>query len=1100
MRSKDCRNRSALALALLALPLGGCGRSEAPATPDAASFRELDRGVGLMGQFDFSAARTVFAALAARYPHWYEARFDLALATLNRQQEGDEPDAGARLRALCTERPDDLRALYLLGLMSLRNGSSRDAETLLRRVVQGDPSDAYARYFLAQSLLAQGRADAALPLFDSAAELDPMLRSARYGASQALARLGRKAEAAVRLEQFQQLRNNPVAHLAEFKYTRMGPKAQAVNAVRSTAHPQQPGGPLFAEPLPLSAPSRPAPGSSPVASAVDIDGDGQVDLYLPGGRGGRGQVLLRRGDRWESHPEHPLAGFGDVEFAAWGDLDNDGLTDALLCRSGAPPLLVRQAPRGRWTAARVPELERLGEARDCEILDADNNGSLDILVVNGRGERALVSNNGDGTFRALTERLPPPPRPGDAIQTLATDLDNGRRLALIVLHRGGPHEVLVADQPWQWRPARGFDAFVHEPALAVVAADLESRGEPDLITLTGQFALRRWRRSGDGSWAATTLVPRLDPPHGGRVQLATADLNGAGRAEIVVSSGDGLSVWRVKGDDTQQVWTLSDATMTAWTLATLDERGPALVIQHRDGSVTLRRAGPGRFNYALLALSGRDDPAATMRSNVSGIGARVAARIEGRWVVRDTLRESSGPGQNLTPIAFGLGGASAIDYASIDWSDGVFQTELSLGGATLNRITETQRQTSSCPLVFAWDGRRYVFVSDMLGVGGIGYLLAPESYVTPRPRESLLLPEAALRPKEGRYRLKIGEPMEEVAYLDSARLIAHDLPPGWSMALNERMQTGGPAPDGRPFYFRREALPVAARNDRGEDLTALLREADLKPVDPGPTDPRFIGRLMRDNVLTLEFATDLDAQTGEPLLVADGWIEYPYSQTMFAAWQAHADYRPPTLEAQGSDGRWHILLKEFGYPAGMPRRMALPLPPLPRGTRRLRLRTNQEIYWDRLAVAWAEPSPAREHALPLASAEVGVMGFPLRTTGPQRQPSYDLARIAPLWDTRIPAGLYTAFGRVDELVASDDDALAIIGPGEQIQLEFEAALPPLPPGWTRRFVLEAHGWAKDMDLYTRDGDTVGPLPVSGKDPARRDRLNARYNTRFASGR
>ena len=128
------------------------------------------------------------------------------------------------------------------------------------------------------------------------------------------------------------------------------------------------------------------------------------------------------------------------------------------------------------------------------------------------------------------------------------------------------------------------------------------------------------------------------------------------------------------------------------------------------------------------------------------------------------------------------------------------------------------------------------------------------------------------------------------------------------------------------------------------------------------------------------------------------------------------------------------------------------------------------------------------------------MGFPRRSTGPQRQPSYDYDRMVPLWDTRIQSGFYTAFGRVDELVAAHDDALAIIGPGEELHLEFDSALPPLPQGWTRRFVLETRGWAKDMDLFTRDGETVGPLPVTGMAAALRDRLNGKYNTRFASGR
>jgi tetratricopeptide (TPR) repeat protein len=1104
MQSANFRSRSALILVAASLSLGGCERGGAPGAasnpPSAAELAELDRGVGLMGQFDFAAARDVFAALASRHPGWYEAQFDLAVATLNRQQEGDEPAAGGEMRALLKQRPDDLRALYVLGLITLHTQSPQDAEPSLRRVVDGDPQDAYARYFLAQAELSQGRTDSALALFDEAIALDPWLRSARYGASQALARLGRTTEATARLEQFQRQRNNPLARLAEFKYTRMGAKAEAVNSVRSEVHSTAPNGALFDEPVLLRAGSHPAPVGRPVISAADIDGDGQVDLFVPGGRGGRSQVLLRRGDRFEARAEHPLSRVSDVEFAAWGDIDNDGLTDVLLCRSGASPVLVRQVSHDRWSALDVPALKPLGEARDCQLFDADNDGSLDLFVVTRAGERVLLSNNGDGTFRPLTDRLPPPARRDDAIQTLVTDLDNGRRLALIVLHSGGLHEVMVQDALWNWRPARGFDQFVREPAVAVVAADLQGRGEPDLLTLTPEFAVRRWTPGSDGSWVATTIIPKSDPPDRARAQLAVADLDGDGRPEIILTSGRAVAVWRVSGETAERLLTLTDETMTAWTLATLDDKGPALIVDHEDGSVTLRRPGPGRFSYALLALSGRDDKAASLRSNASGIGARVAARIAGRWVVQDSLRDFSGPGQNLTPIAFGLGGAPGIDYVSIDWSDGVFQTELALGGVTLHRIAETQRQLSSCPLVFAWNGERYAFVSDILGVGGIGYLLAPGQYAPPRPWENLLLPAAALQPRDGRYQIKIAEPMEEAAYIDSVRLVAHDLPPGWDVVLDERMRVAGPDVTGRPRYFRREALPVKAVNDRGEDVTALVREVDLKAADPGPHDRRFIGRLARDHVLTLEFATDLDAGPGEPLLIADGWIEYPYSQTMFAAWQAGADYRAPTLEAKGSDGRWTTVLEQFGYPAGMPRRMSAPLAHLPRGTRSLRLRTNQEIYWDRLSVAWAEALAAITHALPLAVAEVRPMGFPRQATGPQRQPSYDVGRLAPLWDTRIQSGFYTAFGRIDELVAEADDGLAIIGPGEQIHLEFNAALPRLASGWSRRFVLETHGWAKDMDLYTRDGDSIGPLPVTGKDAARRDRLNHEYNTRFASGR
>ena len=104
--------------------------------------------------------------------------------------------------------------------------------------------------------------------------------------------------------------------------------------------------------------------------------------------------------------------------------------------------------------------------------------------------------------------------------------------------------------------------------------------------------------------------------------------------------------------------------------------------------------------------------------------------------------------------------------------------------------------------------------------------------------------------------------------------------------------------------------------------------------------------------------------------MADGWIEYPYSQTMFGAWQAGADYVAPTIEALGSDGTWRTVIGQFGYPAGMPRRMSVPLPDLPEGTTKLRITTNQEIFWDRLAVAVAPESdrPAPTVRLPNRAA------------------------------------------------------------------------------------------------------------------------------------
>ena len=190
-------------------------------------------------------------------------------------------------------------------------------------------------------------------------------------------------------------------------------------------------------------------------SAADIDGDGEVDLFIPGGPGAPSAVLVQSGGEMRPRPDHALAKLRGVDFAAWGDIDNDGLTDVLLCRAQGAPVLVRNAGGGTWQPLQVPALAAVRGARDCALFDADHDGDLDLFIVTAGGERLLVSNNGDGSFRLLTSRLPTPTA-GAAIQLVAADFNNDRSVDLVLLHAGGPHEALDNALLWTWRATPGF--------------------------------------------------------------------------------------------------------------------------------------------------------------------------------------------------------------------------------------------------------------------------------------------------------------------------------------------------------------------------------------------------------------------------------------------------------------------------------------------------------------------------------------------------------------------------------------------------------------------------------------------------------------------
>ncbi|MEZ5421100.1 MAG: VCBS repeat-containing protein, partial [Vicinamibacterales bacterium] len=450
------------------------------------------------------------------------------------------------------------------------------------------------------------------------------------------------------------------------------------------------------------------------------------------------------------------------------------------------------------------------------MVDADHDGDLDLWLTGAGGRDVLLNNNGDGTFRDITAAAGLAGR-GGSIGIAIADLDGDRDHDLVVLRASPPHDVFMNDRVWQYHPAPGYEAFAALPHDAVLAADLDADGRPELYT-TSERGLERWRRDGAGTLRAETLAP-LVRARAQRAQLALADVDGDGAFELVVSSAASWVAYTVPPAGPASAAFEGGATTSAWAVATLDPgRGPSVLGVTAAGLVAWA-PGRGRHPFLAIAATGRSRSSDQRRSNVSGIGTRVHLRTGSRWTAFDTVRTQSGGGQSLQPMAVGLDGAGRADLVSLVWSDGVLQSELNLEAGRLHLIEETQRQLSSCPVLFAFDGTRTRFVTDILGVGGIGFFEQPGVYSAPFPREHILLPAAALGADRGRLRLIVGEPMEEVAYFDQFRLAAYDLPAGWQMALDERKAIAGAPPTGRPIFFREERLPAAAVNDRGQDVT-----------------------------------------------------------------------------------------------------------------------------------------------------------------------------------------------------------------------------------------------------------------------------------------
>ena len=77
-------------------------------------------------------------------------------------------------------------------------------------------------------------------------------------------------------------------------------------------------------------------------------------------------------------------------------------------------------------------------------------------------------------------------------------------------------------------------------------------------------------------------------------------------------------------------------------------------------------------------------------------------------------------------------------------------------------------------------------------------------------------------------------------------------------------------------------------------------------------------------------------------------------------------------------------------------------------------------------------------------------------------------------------GRYTREGDVRPLLAAADDTFVVSKPGDELTLSFDAsALPPVETGRVRTFLLDSHGFSKEMDINSASPDIVLPLPYQG---------------------
>jgi len=219
--------------------------------------------------------------------------------------------------------------------------------------------------------------------------------------------------------------------------------------------------------------------------------------------------------------------------------------------------------------------------------------------------------------------------------------------------------------------------------------------------------------------------------------------------------------------------------------------------------------------------------------------------------------------------------------------------------------------------------------------------------------------------------------------------------------------------------------------------------------------------------------------------VLSGWVDWADGSTFLGVSQERSDGLVlPYLQVRDAAGEWQTVIEDMGIPAGKPKTIAVDLTDKFLSDRReVRIVTNLCVYWDEIFLSEETSEPeVRLTDVPTATAELRFRGFSHVEVHPERkQPErfvYARQRSFAMWNPT--PGRYTRYGDVAALLGEIDDRLVVMGSGDELRLVFEAAaLPALPAGWSREYLLLVDGWAKDGDANTAHSQTVGPLPYHG---------------------
>jgi len=423
----------------------------------------------------------------------------------------------------------------------------------------------------------------------------------------------------------------------------------------------------------------------------DYDNDGDLDIYLAN-CGSPNKLFRNEGggifvDATSSPLDDPDCGCG----VAWADYDNDGDLDlyVTICLTGNR--LFRNEGGGSFVDATTGPL---WDYPACGVAfswgDFNNDGDLDIYLVNCDSTNKLFRNDGGGTFVDATSD--PLGCPGENRAVSCADYDNDGDLDIYLVNGAMlPNKLFRNDGGLVFVDATSGPLGDLGSARGVDWGDYDNDGDLDIYFANYNEGNKLLRNDGGGTFVDVTTPVLADG--GNPTNVAWADYDNDGDLDLFIAKVHSVFQGEIKllRNDGNGVFVNATSGALAdtgiWYGATLGDFD-------NDGDLDIYVANAGGSNRLLMNQKGSTNHWLHVNlvgivSNRSAIGARVRAVSGSLSQIREISGGSGYYSQNSLTAEFGLGSMTLVDTLKIRWPSGIVQTLTAVPVDTLLVITES---------------------------------------------------------------------------------------------------------------------------------------------------------------------------------------------------------------------------------------------------------------------------------------------------------------------------------------------------------------------------------------------------------------------------